>query len=42
MREGFDPALTEDAIYFNDPARRAFVRLDASLHERVRAGAIRL
>jgi len=42
MREGFDPALTEDAIYFNDPARRAFVHLDASLHERVRAGAIRL
>ena len=42
MREGFDPTQTEDAIYFNDPERKVFVRLDTALHERICAGAIRL
>ncbi len=42
VREGYDPAATPDALYFDDPARRAFVPLDAALHARLAAGAIRL
>ena len=34
-REGYDPAATQDAIYFDDPARQAFVPLDAALHARL-------
>jgi len=41
-RDGFDPAATPDAIYFDDPAQQAFVPLDAALHARLVAGAIRL
>ena len=28
VREGFDPGSTTDPIYFNDPQKKAFVRLD--------------
>jgi fatty-acyl-CoA synthase len=38
----YDPAVSPDPIYFNDPAREAFVRLDADLYRRIRAGEIRL
>ncbi len=41
-RQGYDPSATDDAIYFDDPARQAFVPLDRALYERIRAGAIRL
>jgi fatty-acyl-CoA synthase len=41
-KQGFDPASMTDAIYFNDPARRAFVRLDPALYERIRSGQVRL
>ncbi len=41
-REGYDPAATQDALYFDDPARQAFVPLDAALHARLIEGAIRL
>ena len=41
-REGFDPAATGDAIYFDDPAKKAFVRLDGALFERIQAGAVRV
>jgi fatty-acyl-CoA synthase len=41
-REGFDPAACGDAIYFDDPAQQAYVRLDATLVERIRAGEVRL
>lgn len=41
-REGFDPAATRDAIYFDDPARCAFVRLDRALHADIEAGKVRL
>ncbi len=41
-REGYDPEATTDAIYFDDPARQAFVRLDAERYRRIQAGAIRL
>jgi len=42
VREGYDPAATADALYFDDPARQAYIRLDAALYGRIRAGAIRL
>lgn len=28
QRQGFDPAATSDPIYFNDQAKKAFVRID--------------
>ena len=42
MREGYDPANTSDVIYFNDPERNAFVRMDQELFERIQTGNIRL
>ena len=42
MRENYDPAATRDAIYFNDAARDAFVRVDSKLYQRIRAGEVRL
>jgi fatty-acyl-CoA synthase len=41
-RAGYDPSLTDDAIYFNDAARGAFVRLNKALYERIQGGQIRL
>jgi fatty-acyl-CoA synthase len=41
-RQGYDPTTTGDAIYFDDPAQHALVRLDAELYERIRTGAVRL
>jgi fatty-acyl-CoA synthase len=40
--EGYDPAVIRDALYFNDPDRQAFVRLDAELYDRLRTGRVRL
>jgi fatty-acyl-CoA synthase len=42
VREGFNPALTSEPIYFNDPQNDTFVRLDADLYRRIESGAIRL
>ena len=42
VRQGYDPAATPDAIYFNDPERQAFVRLDRALYERIQTGQLRL
>ena len=42
VRDGFDPAATDDAIYFDDPSRQAYVRLDSALFERIKAGTVRL
>src|SRR5262249_53752773 len=42
VRQGFDPTSTTDPIYFNDPASRSFVRLDADLYQRLQTGEIRL
>ena len=42
VKQGFDPTLIVDPIYFNDPATRSFVRLDPDLHERIESGNIRL
>jgi fatty-acyl-CoA synthase len=40
--DGYNPAVTSDAIYFNDPERKAFIRLDNALYSRLQAGEIRL
>jgi fatty-acyl-CoA synthase len=42
VREGYDPVATGDVIYFNHPERRAFVRLDAELYDRIQACQVRL
>ena len=41
-REGFDPARTGDAMFFDDPRERAFVRLDARFFIKIIAGEVRL
>jgi fatty-acyl-CoA synthase len=41
-REGYDPAITGDAIFFRDRLRQAFVKLDAALYKRIEGGDIRL
>ena len=42
VKDGFDPGGTADPIYFNDPQRKAFVRLDAALYQEINAGRVRL
>jgi fatty-acyl-CoA synthase len=42
QREGFDPAMTGDAIYFDDSVKKAFLRLDCALFERIQAGGVRV
>ena len=41
-REGYDPNITADVIYFDDRVRQAFVKLDAVLYERLQTGNVRL
>ncbi len=41
-REGYDPNITADAIYFDDRVRQSFVKLDAVLYERLQNGNVRL
>jgi fatty-acyl-CoA synthase len=42
VTQAFDPAATSDPIYFDDPTRNAFVRVDQALNQRIRDGGIRL
>jgi hypothetical protein len=42
VKEAFDPSRTSDPIYFNDPQRKAFVRMDRALFADINAGRIRL
>ncbi len=42
VADGFDPGRTGDPIYFNDPARKAFVRVDAALYDDINQGRVRL
>jgi fatty-acyl-CoA synthase len=42
LKDGFDPGRVADPIYFNDPQKKAFVRLDADLYRDINAGRIRL
>jgi fatty-acyl-CoA synthase len=41
-RAGYDPSATDDAIYFNDAARGAFVRLGQALFRRIQGGKMRM
>jgi fatty-acyl-CoA synthase len=41
VRQGYDPAATGDAIYFNHPAYEAFIQVDQALHDQIRSGQIR-
>jgi len=41
VRDGYDPATIGDALYFNDRARQAFVRLDPALFDDIQCGRIR-
>jgi fatty-acyl-CoA synthase len=41
-RQGYDPTATTDAIYFDNPDRLAFVRLDGVHYARIQAGDVRL
>lgn len=38
VRQGYDPAATPDLIYFDDPDREAFVRMDDTLYDRIQTG----
>jgi fatty-acyl-CoA synthase len=40
--QGYDPTATTDAIYFDNPDRREFVRLDGAHYARIQAGDVRL
>jgi len=42
VQQGFDPRVIEDPIYVNDPAAKAFVRIDAALYEQIATGKVRL
>lgn len=42
VRQGYDPTSTTDTIYFDNPESQSFVRLDATLYERVQDRQIRL
>jgi fatty-acyl-CoA synthase len=42
VRQGYDPSVTTDAIYFDNPASKAFERLDQSLFDRIQSGKIHL
>jgi hypothetical protein len=41
VRQGFNPAASNDLVYFNDLESGAFTRLDQQLYERIQMGAIR-
>jgi fatty-acyl-CoA synthase len=42
VKQGFDPQQVGDPIYFNDPAAKAFVRIDGALMQRIGNGQARL
>jgi fatty-acyl-CoA synthase len=42
VKQGFDPSLTTDPLYFNDAKAGRFVPLDLALHERLQSGQLRV
>ncbi len=42
VREGFDPSVVADAVYFDHPVEQRFVRVDASLYRDIHEGRVRL
>jgi fatty-acyl-CoA synthase len=41
-QEGFDPAQVADALFFDDPRERAYVRLDGKLYGQIVSGDVRV
>ena len=41
IRQGYDPAMTEDTIYFKDREHQGFVRLDQALYDDIQSGALK-
>ncbi len=41
-REGYDPGIVDDLMYFYDRPRGQYVRLDKELYERIQSGEVRL
>jgi len=41
VQAGFDPARTEDRLYFDDPRAQAYVPLDTALYAAICAGGVR-
>ncbi len=42
VQQGYDPAATNDPIYFDDPAGAGYVPLTATLYQRIQAGQVRV
>ncbi len=42
VRDGYNPSAITEPVYFKDPERDAFVRIDETLFARIQAGHIRL
>jgi len=42
VRQGYDPTVTTDVIYFDDPELQSFVQLDKAMYNRIQAGYVRL
>ncbi len=42
VKEGFNPEIVADPMFFNDPQSKAFVSLDPALYRRIQQGEIRL
>jgi fatty-acyl-CoA synthase len=42
VRQGYDPAASSDALYFDQPGLDSFVQLDEQLYDRIQCGGIRL
>ena len=42
VSDGFRPGSTTDPIFFNDPQKKAFVRVDATLYDLINAGQVRI
>ena len=40
MRDGYNPAATDDPIFFNDRRNGTFIRLDDLLYDRIQAGQV--
>jgi fatty-acyl-CoA synthase len=41
VRQGFNPLISSDLVYFDDLESRAFTRLDRALYERIQTGNLR-
>ena len=40
--DGFRPGSTTEPIFFNDPQKKAFVRVDVTLYDLINAGQVRI